>query len=55
MGEILFPTHCPVCRRELVHRTDVQYEPKVKVGVQMFHKGDDTPICEGALGMSTAP
>ncbi len=49
MGEILFPTHCPACGRELVHRLNMQYEPKVKPGVQMFHKADNTPICEDAL------
>lgn len=49
MSMILFPTHCPICNQELVHRLKMQSGPIFKPGVQMFHKADNTPICQNAV------
>ena len=48
MGEIVLPTHCPTCGRELEHRASVEYDPKVKASFLLFHKDDKTPICREA-------
>jgi hypothetical protein len=50
MGEVLLPTHCPTCHRELAYLGDVERFPVLRVSARAVHKNDSSGICRPEPG-----